>query len=73
MALVLKRPMKFRKNHQKSGNIHFQRVPNLSLPPHIGGSGPIQEKSQRLCHFWGLPLPFWKDHKVIHTNFIQAS
>jgi len=27
------RPMKFRKNAQKSRNIHFQRVPNVSPPP----------------------------------------
>jgi len=30
----------------------------VSPPPHIGGSGPIQEKNRRLCHFGVFPCHF---------------
>ena len=30
----------------------------MSPPPHIGGSGPIQEKNRRLCHFGVFPCHF---------------
>ena len=67
--------MKFRKNAQKSRNIHFQRVPNVSPPPHIGGSGPIQEKSRRLCHFGVFPCHFGGPQShicKIHSGILEG-
>ena len=47
----------------------------MSPPPHIGGSGPIQEKSRRLCLFGVFPCHFGgpqnNSHKI-HSGILEG-